>query len=67
MIHLQSDPELKPRSVVASFRTIREFRLILGVETYHFECSLSHADDQVTVSADLFEELDQIMNCFSEN
>lgn len=54
-IHLQSDPHLGLATIIASFRTARELRKILGPDLYHIECDEHFADEVITVSPDLYD------------
>jgi hypothetical protein len=54
-IQLKSDSRLEPSTILTSFRTARELRLILGREQYQIKYGPSISDDQITVSPDLYD------------
>lgn len=66
-IELQSDPQLGVATIVASFRTARELRKILGPDMYHIECGEHFPDELVAVSPDLYDAFHQFVTNLSDS
>jgi hypothetical protein len=54
-IQLKSDARLGTSTILTSFRTARELRLILGPDHYQIKYGPCLSDDQITVSPDLYD------------
>lgn len=66
-IHLTSDTRLGFSTILASFRTARELRTILGPDTYRIECDEHCPDEQITVSPDLFDAFNLFITNLSDS
>lgn len=58
---IRKDNELGPRTIAASFPTVRRLRELIGDTNLNFVVSATHKDEQVTTSPDIFEELSQFL------
>ena len=64
-IQLLSDTTLSKYTIQASPETIQELRLLIGDDRYHFEDCCFHADDQVSVSPELYDAFDAFLTSLS--
>jgi len=57
VMKVRKDPNLTPRTIVASFDSVCKLRQLIGDSGYNFVVSATHGENRVSISPDIHDHL----------